>query len=588
MTNKKDSRTSTTLIMYIFVPILFCFLIFISYQWIISPRKLPKEFATETNTAIRGQIFSKDGFLISYSQKLYKVQIDTRSIDKNKIDLFVNLYSIYTNSDKQYIKKLILSHKGNVTLSLKIDAKTAMHLKELARTFNEKKVFTSFKIADKTYPPIGMSIIESGEKRNFAISDSLTPIIGYMKKNEIDKLTKVNGQKGLERYYDMYLKPEKDSLIKGPRDIANNIILEKFALKSKRIDGYDVILNINLKFQKGIERIISQSQKELNAEEIVAAVMESKTGKILSLASSKRYNPNKIQKSDIPALNSTASEYSYEPGSVIKPIIFSILYENNKINLNETINTHNGAYKLGKRTITDTHPFKSMNVKDVIVYSSNIGMIVLSSRLDSLNLYNGLMNFGFSKKTGIDLPFEQTGIIPSPKLLQNETYKATTSYGYGLRATFLQLLSAYNILNNDGKFINPRIVTNLKRGSQLYVIDPPESKEVIKQETAEIIKEILNTTIMRIVKNKSLNEIYIGGKTGTARIASSKGGYLRAYNSSFFGFANKNNNKYTIGVFVKNPKEKSYYAAQTALPIFEKIVLLMKDENLFDGNLNER
>lgn len=74
-----------------------------------------------------------------------------------------------------------------------------------------------------------MSIVESGEKRSFITNDSLTPIIGYMNKIEVMGLTKVKGQKGIERYYQDYLEASSNGVLKGPRDLANNIIFQKIA-----------------------------------------------------------------------------------------------------------------------------------------------------------------------------------------------------------------------------------------------------------------------------------------------------------------------------------------------------------------------
>ena len=104
-----------------------------------------------------------------------------------------------------------------------------------------------------------------------------------------------------------------------------------------RKDGYNVVSSIPLKLQKKVERIIDENQQQLNAKEIIVGIMESKSGKILSLASSARFNPNTITKNDYPNLNASAVEYSYEPGSIIKPIIYSILLDKNLINPNEKI-----------------------------------------------------------------------------------------------------------------------------------------------------------------------------------------------------------------------------------------------------------
>ena len=188
------------------------------------------------------------------------------------------------------------------------------------------------------------------------------------------------------------------------------------------------------------------------------------------------------------------------------------------------------------------------------------------------------MNFGMSQKTGIDLPYEQSGNIPSIKSLNNKIYKATISYGYGAQMTFLQMLNAYTVFNNGGVMISPRLVENLENNGKTYIVNESETHQVISKPTADVIKGILIKTVESGTGRKGrVAGLQIGGKTGTARIAKG-GGYSSAYNSSFFGFANDADTSYTIGVLVREPKRGSYYAAQNALPIFKRAVGILIEE----------
>lgn len=579
MERKKDNKLSTRIIKYLFIPLILLIFLITVFYWSSSQRDLPKLESSDKSSAIRGSIISSDGYQVARSQKLYKVEIDTRSIDKDKLDLFVKLYTIYTNDNPKKVLNLINKTKGRAVLSYKIDPKTATHLKELAHTLNQKKVFISFITKDgKAHPPIGMSIIESGEKRLYLAKESMSPFLGYIKKVEVDNITRVRGVKGVEKFYDYYLFAIKDQILKGPRDIGNNIIMEKNSIKSNRVDGYNAILNIPLKLQKEVEILLSKSALKYDATEVVAAIMNSKTGEILTLATSRRYNPSNITRKDYDSLNLTAIEYPYEPGSIIKPIMFSIVYENKKVSLNEMINTHNGAYKLGSRIIRDTSPQKSLSATDVVVKSSNIGMIEIISKIDNINLFEGLLKYNLSLKTGIDLPYEQNGNIPNLNMLRNTSNKATIGYGYGLQTTFMQILNAFAIYNNDGIMITPRVVKTLEKNGKFYSVNEATKKEVISKKTADAIKYILIETVNKGTGRKARTKgLIVGGKTGTARIAQ-KGEYLRLYNSSFFGFANDKNSSYTIGVLVREPKKGSYYAAQNALPVFKQIIDLLVED----------
>ena len=567
---------------------IFVFLVVIFYRANIE-RSLPKLETSEINTALRGNIITKDGFSITGSQKLYKVMVDTRNIDPDKKDLFIKLYCIYSGDDIKRVTKIINGQKGAVTLSYKIDAKGAAYLQELSKKLYKKKIFISYEDPSTGAAILrNMSIIESGENRQYVAADALTPMIGYVKKVEKDGITKTEGVKGIEKAYEYYISSIQDAKLLGPKDIGNNIILTSDSNLASRVDGYDVILNTSLKFQTKLEQIIDEKREFLNAKEIIVGVMDSKTGDMLALASTSRYSPSNIRKQDYKSLNSSATEYAYEVGSVFKPFIFAILLANDKINPLEHINTYNGVYKLGKRTIRDTHPEPFLIAEDIIVHSSNIGMIQIVQRLDGPQIYSGLLNFGFTQKTGIDMPYEQTGSMPPVAKLNSQIYKATISYGYGLQATFIQLLKAYNVFNNKGVMVTPKVVDSLYKDGKFFVVNDPKPVVVLNQDAAERMKRILVKTVeIGTGKRTKIEGLEIGGKTGTAHIATT-GGYGNTYNGSFFGFVNDSQgNGYTIGVLTREPKKPYYYfGAQSALPTFKAAVKLMIEEGFLKPDEN--
>ncbi|WP_069632811.1 peptidoglycan D,D-transpeptidase FtsI family protein [Campylobacter pinnipediorum] len=585
-----SNKTKTTVL---YIVILVFILIFLSSMFfrISIDRKLPSMQTSEDNTALRGSIITKDGFRVAVSQKLYTAKLDTRSIDPNKKDMFIKLYSIYSGDSEKKIRNLINKTRGLLVLSENIDAKTAMHLKELSRKLYQKKIFIP--IHGSSFIQ-GLDVFESEESRKnrtYIAKNALTPIIGYM----IQKDGKSSGAKGIEKYYDDFLAPIQDAKFIGPRDVGSNIIFTSESNLANRVDGYDVGISVSLKFQSMLEKIVDNQREFLDASEIIACVMDSKTGEILALASSSRYDPSSIRKQDILSLNSSATEYSYEIGSVFKPFIFSILMSEKKVNPVEIVNTYNGRYKLGRRIIRDTHPESSMSAEDVIVYSSNIGMIELSKRLDGIQIYNGLINFGFTQKTGVDIPYEQVGAIPSAIKLNSQTYKATISYGYGVSATFMQLLKSYNVFNNKGIAVIPHFAVYFEKNGKKY--SPPilnglnqNSKQIISQDIAKRMKRILIKVVEKGTGQKAFTHgLEVGGKTGTAHIAKN-GVYSNTYNGSFFGFANDDfGHNYTIGVLARNPKKKYYYyGAQSALPVFKRTVDLLVNEGYLKKNEIEK
>jgi len=547
----------------------------------LAKRQIPKLVISETNRALHGQIVSRDGFRLVFSQKLYKAMVNTRNIDPDKKELFVKLFSIYSGIPEKSVRKR-LETKGNVVLSYSIDANRAKYLKELARKLRLLKVFVPYKDERGRIIKYGLSLTESGESRIFAYKDILTPVVGFIRKREDEGFTLPEGVKGLEKYYKKELAPLQTGIVKGERDIGNTIILNGESFVKPAIDGMNLKLNIPIGLQKSIEAMLDRAKEELDAKEAIVCIMEAETGKILSLATSNRYDPANIRRRDYDSLNVSAIEYTYEPGSVMKPITFALLLKERKVNPFDIVRTYGGRYKLGRKVITDEHKEEWMSAENVIVYSSNIGIAQLAQRLDAVDFSEGLREFGFLQKTGIDLPYEHVGVMPHVTKMQSEIYKATVAYGYGMRATLMQLVRAYNVFNNRGRLVEPKIVSEIVDpfGKKYPVAQNSEPRQVIPQATAAKMMNILEKVVKKGTGTKAKTPgIRVGGKTGTAHIAAKKGGYARLYNSSFIGFANDKKHRYTIGVLIREPKKRyHYFASMSAVPVFKNVIDIMIEQ----------
>lgn len=573
----EQSDTKKIKILFLFAVVILGFIIFLGtlFYWATIDRRLPRLEHSEVNHALRGNIVSADGFKIATSQKLYKAIVDTRNIDPKKFDLFVKLYSLYSGDNPKTIEAILNTNSGSTVLSYRIDSKSAKYLQELSRKLYKLGVFKTYEDPKTGVAFLhGLTVLESGEDRLYPAMDSATPILGYVKKLEQKNITKTTGVKGIERYYEDKLASVQDSLVVGSRDISNAIILDGNSISTRRFDGYDVHLNVSLKMQKIIENVLDKQQKTLDAKEVIIAVINSETGEFVTLATSNRFDPDGIAKKDYSALNISAIEYIYEPGSVMKSITFALLLRANKINPYDLINVYGGSYKLGTKVIKDTHKADKLSAEDVIVYSSNVGIAQIAQKLDAVEFYQGLKDFGFSVPSGVDLPFENPGVIPALNKFNSPIYKATVGYGYGMNATFMQVLKAYNVFNNNGRLVTPILVKKLvsPSGQEIFPERPPEP-QIIPVTVAKRMQKILIKTVqIGTGTGTKIEGLEVGGKTGTAHIAED-GEYVRVYNSSFFGFANDKKNKYTIGVLVREAKKKyAYFAAQSAVPVFKEVI----------------
>ena len=385
--------------------------------------------------------------------------------------------------------------------------------------------------------------------RVFPEERSFTPILGYVRSDQ-------KGRKGLECYVNKYLG-----------------------------NGYEMHLTIDSALQRKIETLLDEAKEKYEADEIIAAVMRSRSGEILAMASSNRYDPNHITMKDVSALNPKFAEYPYEPGSVIKPLTLAIALDHKLLTPDTFFKTYNGTLKVGgNRSVVDNEKFPALSAIDIIVHSSNVGISQISWLLTGEEFREGLLRFGLSSPSGIDLSRDLPGKIKPVELLNNRMHRANTAYGYGLHATFTQLLKAYSAFNNGGTAVVPHMIDYFTDDKGHRYLLPPAAKnqKAISEETAEQIHKILIEVVTRGTgRNAHVPGIEIGGKTGTAHIASLKRN-PGAFHGSFYGFANDDEgHRYTIGVLViKAKKENTHFASQSAVPVFREIMVEMVKEGL--------
>lgn len=374
----------------------------------------------------------------------------------------------------------------------------------------------------------------------------LTPIGGFIKK--IADAGEGVGKKGLQKYHDVAL-----------------------------ASGTDVQTSIHGPLQKHIERMLDKSKIIDDAKEVLAMVMDSKTGEILVMATSNRYDPLCIRQKDIPSLNPKFAEYPYEPGGVIKPFVIASAVNADRHYVKKWFNTDYDKFKIGDNTwISDHHRQVTQQPIDVLVNSSNIGISQIAWDISATDFHSALTRFGFGVKSGIDLPRDLEGTLKPVRLLEKKMYRASTAYGYGMMATPIQLLKAYSAFANDGWMVTPHI------GKK----DEVEKSEVLSKPAARQMKNMLIEVVKRGTGEKAqVAGLTIGGKTGTAHMAE-LGKYVQKYHGSFYGFAEDDKgHSYTIGILVIEAKApEAYFASRSAVPVFRNIVEEMLEQKLLSSS----
>lgn len=584
--NRRQKQIKILLGFLLFAVLLFLFSV---GRTIVHDRRLPSPTTSIHDRAFRGSIISADNYTLSSSKKYYQAVIRGASLKPEKRALFLKLFSIYSGIDEDTLHQTLLDKHGlykksNVILSKTLTTDTAMQLKALSAKLRRLGVFQSIKTRSGVQILFGLDIIEVGEYRRFPLHDVLSPALGYMGKIDEENYIRPKGKKGLEAMYDKYITAKKDGFFQGKRDVLGVVIHDKNSITAERIDGMDLHLNISLDVQRRIEYMIDEMKKKLNAEQILVGVMESKTGNVLALATSERYDPAHIHQKDVYNLNPKFSEYPYEAGSVMKPLTLAIALNHNKVTPNSWFKTGYKNFDItGGRHINDDDFFPSQTATDIIVHSSNIGISQIAWRLTGKQFRDGLLKFGLAQKSGLDLSRDLPGFLKSAHLLNHKMHRANSAFGYGMTVTFAQLFKAYSAFNNGGIAVTPRIVSYLENSydHKHYKRNPTvKNRRAISSKSAKEIHNILKKVVQKGTGKKAQYPgLEIGGKTGTAHIAE-HGRYTRSYHSSFYGFANdKKGHTFTIGVLViKAKKPYAYFASASAVPTFKNIVKILVNQ----------
>ncbi|MGD9719422.1 MAG: penicillin-binding protein 2, partial [Sulfurimonadaceae bacterium] len=260
------------LLLYILLGIGFAIFLAMMLFIALNTRDLPSLYTQDTSRAKRGSIISADGFHVASTKKLYKAVVNTAYIDPQKKELFVELFSIYSGLSQKEIRSKIDKRQGVVVLSYDIPEKQAQYLKKLAYELRRFDVFVEKKNPRTGQRTLhGLSVIESGESREYPYGNLLTPVIGYTHKIEEEGYTRIKGVKGLEKKFEAELEARQDALSKGPRDVNSYIILNKESLTKQELNGLDVKLNIKLSLQLKIERMLDTMKEDLRAKEVMVA-----------------------------------------------------------------------------------------------------------------------------------------------------------------------------------------------------------------------------------------------------------------------------------------------------------------------------
>ena len=339
--------------------------------------------------------------------------------------------------------------------------------------------------------------------------------------------------------------------------------------------GYTVVLTIDRFIQEIVEEELIAAFETTGARHISAIVMHPSTGEILAMANHPGYNLNRFSSYDDRLKRNRAITDSFEPGSTFKIFVAAMLLDNGILQETDQFECA-GSVNVYDVTIHDTGVHGTVNFRQILERSCNVGMVKAVDGVDNAQLYESLRAFGFGEPTGVNLPGEARGILRNPRDWSGLS-KYVLSIGQEISVTPLQLVAAASAIANGGVLMQPRIVQRVEKsdGTLLTEYRPVQLRRVIREETAEQLLDILIGVLSdRGTGYKARLEGYtIAGKTGTAQIADTvSGGYLDGqFFASFVGFLPIPDPRIVILITLDRPLGETY-GGQTAAPIFRNIV----------------
>ncbi|MFP6663677.1 MAG: penicillin-binding protein [Deltaproteobacteria bacterium] len=337
-------------------------------------------------------------------------------------------------------------------------------------------------------------------------------------------------------------------------------------------------LTIDPYIQAIVERELALGVEEFDADAGTVVVLDPWTGAIVAMANYPTYDPNHAGLAEADQRRNRAVTDIFEPGSTFKAFLAAAAVDSGTIGLDETVDCEEGRYRIGRRTIHDTHKYSLLTLPEVIQYSSNIGTSKIAEMLGRDAFAHYLHGFGFGRRTSVDLPGEVSGIMNAVSRW-GPIELATTSFGQGIAVTPIQLAAAFAAIANGGILHRPHVLASAtaENGKQLYKwqAETAQSSRAIRPRTAELVTAMLESVVDAeggTGRNARIAGVRVAGKTGTAQKARTDGrGYSRERVASFVGFAPADDPALVTLVVIDNPK-KATYGGTVAAPIFQKVM----------------
>jgi penicillin-binding protein 2 len=479
----------------------------------------------------RGLIYDRNVILLANNVSSFSVYVTLEDVQDREV--LIQQLSELLGLDPALVRKK-LAIKGSKLLPRKI--KDRMTLRDA--TLVESR---------RLDMPGVMIQVES--QRNYPGGLIASHLLGYVGEISADQLEKpefddlhqgsIVGQYGIEKSYDRHMRGTA-----GQKNVEVDALghEKKSSVVEKPQAGNDLYLTIDARLQKLAEDLLGEEQGAIVA-------LDPNNGDILAMASRPAFDPNvlsreltakqwvEIVQDEGRPLNNRASQGQYPPGSTFKIPMAVAALETKTMSPSSTVHC-TGGYQFGRRLYRDWkaggHGY--VDLHEALVHSCDVYFYSIGQRMGIDVMAEFGKDFGLGRPTGVELPSERSGIMPTPawkqkvkreSWLPGETISAAIGQGF-VTVTPLQMASMMATVANDGVNYRPRLVRAVmdrSTGNLQELPAVPRGKVNAKPETFRIIKSALADVITKGTATRAKSSIVtIGGKTGTAQVAALRTG----------------------------------------------------------------
>jgi penicillin-binding protein 2B len=521
--------------------------------------------------ATRGAIYDRNGNILAYDGTAYTIAVNPREIEEKKAaDLVVKTLAPVLKISESKLRKFVKKQFPDGRYYAQVEVRNEGWKVSREKADEVRELVTQLRETTKDRYFNGVLVLK--DTRRYYPSDRLAAhVLGYYDKRDL-------AIGGVESKYDDILRGTAGKS-KYERFADNRFINSGRVFYEEPEHGKSIQLTIDMNIQHFIEEALDEVYDKYKPKRLIAIAVDPNTMEILGLSNRPTFNPNEYGKSKPGDYYNAAVGARYEPGSTFKLVTLGGTVEEKSFHPQEKFQS--GAIQIGKEVIHDHNRkgWGEISYLDGLVRSSNVAFVKLGyERLGQQKLLHYIDRFGFGKKTNIDLPGEDQGLI---RLKHNMDF-VTATYGQGgVSVTAIQQIAAFASIANGGNLMQPHVLKHVLDSESKKVINTVQPK-LIKRTISERAANEVSDYLEKVVSDrefgtgrKTYTEGYrIAGKTGTANKVVNRQYSSNTWVLSFVGYAPEDNPKLLVGIFADEPDLKGNYrnGSDVTLPTFQKIM----------------